>query len=327
MTSVVLKAYPPISLVNIPINFSVNNSSLPNGNNTSPIVLTNTETFWQGIKLVLHFSTKITDAGGLTYSFIYPTINSSARFTMSYAIPGIDPQTFTTLLQPLFTNLSKLGTNITNPPLSSTPYSGTPRPPAFSNPVETRYRSRLFPRHNWQNNTLFNQTFSVIRESIEAGYTFHGIGYGVTRQVAGSPGANSAVNPAWRTAVLHASLMEIQPEGLTAQEARERDAKVRRYLDLWRAVTPGSGAYLNEGDPAEPNWQQSFFGGGGHYTRLLGVKRRYDPWGVFWARTTVGSEGWEVRGEGGYPFSQNGRLCRVGEEGEHDEDEEREESK
>jgi hypothetical protein len=75
---------------------------------------------------------------------------------------------------------------------------------------------------------------------------------------------------------------------------------------------PDAGAYMNEGDPAEPDWQWRFYGF--HYRRLVGIKMRWDPWGVFWARTTVGSEEWEVVTLDGYPAGQNGRLCRVQED-------------
>lgn len=81
------------------------------------------------------------------------------------------------------------------------------------------------------------------------------------------------------------------------------------YMALLRDVSPGAGSYMNEGDPGEPNWQQAFYGA--NYARLLEIKRKWDPTGVFWAPTTVGSEGWAVQVVDGYPNSQNGRLCRV----------------
>lgn len=101
--------------------------------------------------------------------------------------------------------------------------------------------------------------------------------------------------------------MEVVSAGLSNAEARALDEHTYKYTDVWKTLTPGSGAYMNEGDPAEKDWQWSFYGS--TYRRLLGIKRRVDPWGVFWARTTVGSEAWEVVTD--YPAGQNGRLCRV----------------
>lgn len=41
------------------------------------------------------------------------------------------------------------------------------------------------------------------------------------------------------------------------------------------ALSPGGGAYLNEGDPWQPNWQQVFYGD--NYARLRQIKKTYDP--------------------------------------------------
>jgi hypothetical protein len=60
-------------------------------------------------------------------------------------------------------------------------------------------------------------------------------------------------------------------------------------------------AYLNEGDLLEPEWQKVFYGES--YTRLLEVKRTYDPTSLWYARTAVGSEAWEEL--------EGGRLCRT----------------
>lgn len=77
-------------------------------------------------------------------------------------------------------------------------------------------------------------------------------------------------------------------------EARMRRRDVDRAMAMFRALTPNGGAYVNEADFFEPDWQQSFWGE--HYPRLLSIKRRYDPQGVFHARHTVGSEGWSLDG-------------------------------
>jgi len=344
MTSAIMKAYPPINTTGSSLSlatgprYSVNFTApaFPPPNNTNATnttwpqsrrptmagVVTDTETFWQAISLYYRYGQKVVDAGGMVFGYIYPQGNDSFSFSSSQTFPGLTPAEGHALMQPLYDALNAIGVNATLPlPRGAGRYGSGHRGGGGDGPVQTRYRSRLFPRRNWNDDTLWNATMKAVRKSIErAGpeYTFHGIMHSPTYEVAGWPGADSAVNPAWREGIMHASLMEKQAVGMSAAEAMDKDEKVEELLDLWREVTPGSGAYLNEGDPAEPNWQQSFFGD--LYPRLLRIKQKRDPWGLFWAPTTVGSEGWEVRTEGGYRYSQNGRLCRVEEDEEEDED-------
>ena len=55
-----------------------------------------------------------------------------------------------------------------------------------------------------------------------------------------------------------------------------------------RVAAPDTGAYVNECDYFQPDWQRAFWGP--HYPRLAGVKRRYDPDGLFTVHHGVGSE-------------------------------------
>jgi FAD/FMN-containing dehydrogenase len=71
-------------------------------------------------------------------------------------------------------------------------------------------------------------------------------------------------------------------------------AKVDAAVAALRAAAPGSGAYVNECDFFEPDWQRSFWGG--HYPRLAAIKSRYDPTGLFTVHHGVGSEGWSEDG-------------------------------
>jgi hypothetical protein len=59
-------------------------------------------------------------------------------------------------------------------------------------------------------------------------------------------------------------------------------------MAILRRVTPGSGTYVNEADYFEPDWQRSFWGAS--YQRLLAVKQKYDPEGLFSCHHCVGSE-------------------------------------
>jgi FAD/FMN-containing dehydrogenase len=55
-----------------------------------------------------------------------------------------------------------------------------------------------------------------------------------------------------------------------------------------RDVAPDAGTYSNEADFFEPDWQHSFWGG--NYSRLLEVKRKYDPTNLFRVHHGVGSD-------------------------------------
>lgn len=81
-------------------------------------------------------------------------------------------------------------------------------------------------------------------------------------------------------------------------------------------LAPESGSYANEADPTiSEDWQRIFFGG--HYPRLLALKNKWDPKGVFWCKSCVGQELWEVvdgpdegdRSEWGVGQIA-GRICR-----------------
>lgn len=76
-----------------------------------------------------------------------------------------------------------------------------------------------------------------------------------------------------------------------------RSVLVPKLADL----TPRGGAYLNEGDFGQPDFQHVYYGD--NYNRLLAIKRRYDPHNLFFGSTAVGSEAWQIE--------RDGRLCRV----------------
>ena len=66
-------------------------------------------------------------------------------------------------------------------------------------------------------------------------------------------------------------------------------------VNQFREVTPGSGAYFNEADYNEPDWQNTFWGKD-NYRRLLDIKNRWDPEELFYCHNCVGSETWQEGG-------------------------------
>ena len=71
-------------------------------------------------------------------------------------------------------------------------------------------------------------------------------------------------------------------------------SRVHAAMAALRVAAPGTGAYVNECDYFQPNWQQAFWGP--NYPRLARVKRRYDPDGLFTVHHGVGSESWSADG-------------------------------
>ncbi|KAK4450463.1 putative fad binding domain-protein [Podospora aff. communis PSN243] len=321
VTSVVVKTYPPTTLTtsllsiacNPPPDTNARARFAPIDNNTN--FINNTARFWDALSIYFRFKPTIVLAGGVDWDYLYPLGNNSYSFRTRITYPNTSTSTAEALLQPLYDSLTRAGFPFTlnRTELVPTPYAGTaitPVSPASNGLANTRYRSRLIPHANFASDSIFNATFAAIRHVTEdGGYVLHGLSIGPSPKAAGYPGVTAAVNPAWRDNVLHLAYMTVQPPNLTAQQAREEEERANGFLKPLREVTKGAGSYINEGDPGEPEWQQSFFGA--NYGRLLEVKRERDPWGVFWAQTTVGSEGWEVVSVDGYPRSQNGRLCRV----------------
>jgi len=64
---------------------------------------------------------------------------------------------------------------------------------------------------------------------------------------------------------------------------------------------PDMGTYSNEAWIHQADFRSAFWGE--HYGRLLAIKRRIDPKGVFWCPLCVGAEDWVL--------SDGGALCKA----------------
>ena len=77
-------------------------------------------------------------------------------------------------------------------------------------------------------------------------------------------------------------------------EAKARASAVAAAMDELVKLAPQPASYVWETDFFQSDWRQAFWGD--NYARLLAVKRKYDPEGLFFLHHGVGSEDWSEDG-------------------------------
>ncbi|THH34075.1 hypothetical protein EUX98_g103 [Antrodiella citrinella] len=144
--------------------------------------------------------------------------------------------------------------------------------------------SRLIPRDIIE--TKYDELGEEIAQYSSAGVYFLGGGFTSTVDP-----DSVAVNPAWRKALMHLVFWKTWPEGSSSEHIQGVDDWIRSHVEKLTAIAPDSGAYFNEAYMHQPNPQYTFFGS--HYAKLLSVKQRYDPRGLFIVAKGVGHEQWD----------------------------------
>ncbi|KAL2833862.1 hypothetical protein BDW59DRAFT_179503 [Aspergillus cavernicola] len=105
----------------------------------------------------------------------------------------------------------------------------------------------------------------------------------------GGPG-EASISPAWRDGIWQALHFRSYDGSITDPKLVRRIAQnAHDAMNPLRAFTPGSGAYINEADPWEPDYIESFWGEE-NYARLLGIKREVDPENLLMVHKGVGWE-------------------------------------
>ncbi|KAI5861383.1 FAD-binding domain-containing protein [Durotheca rogersii] len=299
VTSMVIKAFPEIPVTTMSF-------SLTTGDDVS------VRQFWQAVRAYFQGFINYTDAGNYAHFNLNATSGNYVWNMAPWFAPNMSKSELQALSQPFFNAVGKIGLDL-KPVYQE--YTSFYEAWDKSFPLESwgsnlaRYGSRLFPKENWENSTKLSDTFEAIRYVVDSGGVVSGYNVAAAPK-SGYP--DSAVNPAWRQAVLHAvDIVSWTQDMYTELITIWSTTLTSDWGVVWRQVSPGSGAYLSESDYIEPNFQQSFWGD--KYDRLYRLKKKMDPWDVFYAQNAVGSEDWEMSD---YIFgvlpSQNSRLCRRG---------------
>ncbi|KAF4626250.1 hypothetical protein G7Y89_g11910 [Cudoniella acicularis] len=92
-------------------------------------------------------------------------------------------------------------------------------------------------------------------------------------------GGGNSVNPAWRRAVVHCTngatwpYAPSSPSALT-ERTTQQNLLTNTYVQALRTLAPNMGAYVNEADVNEPDFQKAFWGT--NYERLVEIKRSFE---------------------------------------------------
>jgi hypothetical protein len=110
---------------------------------------------------------------------------------------------------------------------------------------------------------------------------------------------DNAINPAWRRTAINLLFTAGWGHSASAEARAEVARLTTEGVRMLMELEPDMGAYLNEADRNQPDWQKAFWGA--NYERLKAIKKEVDPEGLFTCRPCVGAEEWDDDG-----------VCKVG---------------
>ncbi|KAI0031017.1 FAD-binding domain-containing protein [Vararia minispora EC-137] len=275
VTSVVVKTYPTFNATEYDVSIS-----LPSIDAISSVMTSHAKHVFEWGDVGQYYTISAAPQG-IIMTFVEYFPNTSAAGAIA-------------LMEPFWEEVRALGASVLSNSTTTSIANELVRRADDAVAVLTIQGSRLIPAKAYQDGP--DGIGQVHGQLIDMGYVI--IGSVVAGgKVAENANISSAVTPKWRTAKSHIVLLAIWNESTTATEVEGiKEAMTTRAVPLLANATgeTDSGAYSNEADVREPDFQTTFFGG--NYARLSTIKAKYDPQDLFIVSVGVGSERWDEDG-------------------------------
>lgn len=269
VTSAILKAHPKVPVTTSTFSFATSNN-------------VSAETFWKGVSAYWNQMPVYNAAQTYSYFSILNALGSYV-FTMEpFFATNKTIQEYEVLVGPLFKSLSELGITYAVKTEHFDSFY-----PAYQATFATYNQNiggisgvtgnRLLPAENWNNETIRESTLQTLKDTVDRAAIL--IGY---HQAPLNPGGDiNSVNPAFRKEASQLIIVTRVEANATAEEIKLAGENLTfNVMGPLRDVSPAGGAYNNEADVGEPDWQSAFWGE--NYPRLLEVKEKWDPTNLFY---------------------------------------------
>ncbi|KAK2606442.1 FAD-linked oxidoreductase sor8 [Conoideocrella luteorostrata] len=253
----------------------------------------NGDAYFEAIKAFQSTIPALSDAGATGFW----TMTAKSFLLGPATAPGITKDALDKILQPAILKLKELNIpyNYTSAQFPSyyECYKSY-NPPDYSPGLQIG--GRLVPRPVFTGNQ--DGFIQAIRSIVGYGAAVVGVSY----KAPPNNGPSNSINSALRDTLISFQIGILWNDTNWDVNIKNGELITNTLVPSLAKLIPGGGsAYLNQADFREPKWQQVFYGS--NYQTLVGLKAKYDPAGIFWGPTVVGSERWIE--------TKDKRLCKA----------------
>ncbi|KAL7944950.1 hypothetical protein V8C42DRAFT_353272 [Trichoderma barbatum] len=267
------------------------------------------DNYWEAVQVFQEQLQPLLDDGIVAEYLI-----TNETLTMGLLIaPGVKSDSLTSSMQPLVAALTKVSPTLNKDSMTlSVSYWNlyielyeTAVAPALAAAVfPSAFAGRFLPRKILQ--TKSTEWHRALRAALSDGRYYGSFvslnAQNKKRSRLAPPVANNAVQPNFNTAFSSIVINPVATENLDWPSAKALQEEIQNeIMPILEKVAPDAGAYKNEANWEQKNFQEAFYAG--TYPRLAEIKKKWDPDSIFYGVTNVGSEKWAT--------DAAGRLCFI----------------